>query len=216
MSENWKRARKPEQIEARRKSILTAAAELLDAEGVDGTGLSAIARQAGLSKANLYRYFESREAVLLEILKGEIREWSSELEDGLRELVGRRDLEEIAELMGKTAVKRPRFCRLFAALASVLEKNLSVEAIADFQRELKRELNDLILPLREATPELDDDQLFDFLLMHVVYLSGLWEHANPNPSVVEALAGEEFAQMRLDFESRIVQHALTVLRGLDE
>ena len=41
--------------------------------GLDGTGLNAIAREAGLSKPNLYVYFESREAILLRLLLKGIR-----------------------------------------------------------------------------------------------------------------------------------------------
>ena len=50
---DWQRARKPEQKEERREAILAAAGRLLDAEGLEGTGLNAIAREAGISKANV-------------------------------------------------------------------------------------------------------------------------------------------------------------------
>ena len=53
-------ARNPEHKLVRKEAILSAARYLVDTEGVEGTTLSDIARQANLSKANCYRYFENR------------------------------------------------------------------------------------------------------------------------------------------------------------
>ena len=64
-SVDFERARQPEQKELRREAILEAATELLAEKGLHDISLSAIARRAKLSKANLYRYFESREAIFL-------------------------------------------------------------------------------------------------------------------------------------------------------
>jgi len=69
---SFQRARKPEEIEARRETLLAAAAELFDAEGPMGAGLNAIAARAGFTKSNVYRYFESREQVLLELFLSEM------------------------------------------------------------------------------------------------------------------------------------------------
>ena len=69
---SFQRARKPEEREIRREAILTAAAELFDAEGPQGAGLNAIAARAGFTKSNVYRYFESREEVLLSLFLAEL------------------------------------------------------------------------------------------------------------------------------------------------
>ena len=70
-----KRARSPEEKELRRAAILQAAAALVEREGLEKTGLNAIAREAGISKANIYRYFESREAILLHLVLEDCRDW---------------------------------------------------------------------------------------------------------------------------------------------
>ena len=74
MSIAFQRARKPEEIETRRRALLAAAAELFDAEGPLGAGLNAIAARAGFTKSNVYRYFESREQVLLALFLAEMDE----------------------------------------------------------------------------------------------------------------------------------------------
>ncbi|HEU0222902.1 MAG TPA: helix-turn-helix domain-containing protein, partial [Paracoccaceae bacterium] len=66
MADNpFQRARSPEQKAHRRRAILEAAAALLAEGGIEATTLAAIAERAGLVKSNLYRYFESREEILM-------------------------------------------------------------------------------------------------------------------------------------------------------
>ena len=59
----WERARQPEQKAVRRKAILDAARSLFTDSGYDEISLNGIARSAGINKANVYRYFSSREEI---------------------------------------------------------------------------------------------------------------------------------------------------------
>ena len=77
---SWQRARTPEQIEQRRCAILTAAAELFESEGLDNVSLNGIARHAGVSKANIYRYFETREAIYLHLVREQFEAWVTSVE----------------------------------------------------------------------------------------------------------------------------------------
>jgi AcrR family transcriptional regulator len=83
----FQRARSAEQREQRRRAILDAATALLERAPVAELSLTALARQAGLAKSNVLRYFESREAVLLELLDAASRDWlaglPAELDAGL-------------------------------------------------------------------------------------------------------------------------------------
>ena len=59
----------------RRKSILDAAEQLLKEAQVADITLRDIGRQAGIATSNVLRYFENREAVLLELLNREYSAW---------------------------------------------------------------------------------------------------------------------------------------------
>src|SRR4051812_29569468 len=67
------RARSPEEKDLRRKAILVAARSLIDDHDTIDFSLNDVARRARMSKPNLYRYFESREEILLLILIKEVR-----------------------------------------------------------------------------------------------------------------------------------------------
>ncbi|HEX4291540.1 MAG TPA: helix-turn-helix domain-containing protein, partial [Trebonia sp.] len=64
----FQRARSEEQREIRRQAILDTAAAMLDLMPVSEVTLNELSRRAGLAKSNVLRYFESREAILLELL----------------------------------------------------------------------------------------------------------------------------------------------------
>jgi AcrR family transcriptional regulator len=68
----FQRARSEAQREARRQAILGAAAAMLAEMPVAEVTLNELSRRAGLAKSNVLRYFESREAVLLELLDATI------------------------------------------------------------------------------------------------------------------------------------------------
>src|SRR5260370_14672915 len=80
MRRSFQRARKPEEKEMRRQAILKAARKLLGEVGTSEPSLSELARRSGVSKANVYRYFESREDVLLQLWIEEVRELGEKLE----------------------------------------------------------------------------------------------------------------------------------------
>lgn len=213
-SRTWQRARRPEQKEERRQAILAAAGRLLDADGLEGTGLNAIGRAAGSSKANLYRYFESREAILLELLDEEQEAWLQALDRRLRRLAGRGDIEAIARALGATLAGRPRLCVLLAALPSVLERNVSAERVVAHKRRALELLAPVLESLRSALPGLGHDEAQAFVVQMVMAVCGFWPHCNPAPVVARVVERSEFATLRMDFEAITAQHAETLLRGL--
>lgn len=211
---SWERARKPEHKEERRAAILAAAAELFDEGGVEGASLTSIARGAGISKANVYRYFESREAIFLELMVEEQDLWEQEILSGLADLEGRNDPAAVAALMARALVHRPRLCGMMASLASVLEHNVGVEAVAGFKRRFAAGVYEIIPALHGALPDISVPALKAFLMHHYLHATGAWPHGHPSPVVQEVLAMDEFAEMRMDFETEVRANAECLLRGL--
>jgi AcrR family transcriptional regulator len=213
-TKTWQRARRPEQKQQRRAAILEAAATLLDREGLDGTGLNAIARAAGLSKANIYRYFESREAVLLDLLLAESERWTKAFERRLKRLAATNDIEQVARAFAATISRQPRYCVLITVLANVLEQNVSEKLVVEFKRRINELMEPLLDALTSAVPGLSPENARRFLLMQMLATSGIWPHCHPAPIVQRVLKRPEFAAMRLDFQTTVRDHAAALLRGL--
>jgi len=207
---NWLRARQPKQIEERRRSILEAASALLKASGLEGTGINAIARQAGVSKANIYRYFESREAILLQLLLDAHERWLNSLQRKLRKLRGSQEQDAIAAALTTTLVKHPRYCQMVGWLAGVLEQNVSADTIRAFKRELVSSAGPTLGCLQEAHHALTPEKGQWLLVVLSMQAAGIWPHCHPAPAAQEVLAEKEFAPFRLDFQATLLVSA----RGL--
>ncbi|AKK28471.1 TetR/AcrR family transcriptional regulator [Mycobacterium sp. EPa45] len=137
MTSTFQRARRPEQLAARRLAILTAARAALSGKRVDEVTLRDISEQVGLAKSNVLRYFDSREAIFLELLDEECRDWLAELEERLGRPRARKAeyANEIrfAGIVADTLVERRLLCELLGAMAGVLERNISETYARDFK-----------------------------------------------------------------------------------
>lgn len=210
----WLRARRPEQKLERRAAILAAAVELLDQGGVEGATLSAIAAGAGLSKANCYRYFESREAILLAVALEEFRQWIAATEAGFAKLGGSGDIDAVAAVIARVTARRPRLCMLVSSLTAVLERNVAVDTVAAFKLETARLQGRAAEALARALPPIRAADAAVFLRLYMLGLAGAWPAANPSPVVVEAMARPEIATAPVSLETMLRTLGATLLRGL--
>lgn len=140
---------------------MAAASAMLGEMPVASLTLSELSRRVGLAKSNVLRYFESREEVLLEVLMrstagclAELDEaWTAKGPDGAP--VAER-VEAFAAVFARVAAAHPDLLDLVAAQASVLERNVSTEAIVRFKRAALAGLDSLAGLLTRAIPELGD------------------------------------------------------------
>jgi len=187
----WQRARSPEQKEERRASIVEAAAKLYEEEGLDGASLNGIAREAGISKANIYRYFESREEIFLELMGEDFASWVTDIERRLAPLAGADDEVAVVAEVVASVEARPRMASLFPSLGSVLERNVSVEVVVAFKTAGLDIIIRLTNALQVALPSLSVDQTRQLVTAMHLLLVGGYTAANPPPAVREALERSE-------------------------
>ena len=209
----FQRARRPEQISARREAILAAAAELFDAEGPGGAGLNAIAARAGFAKSNVYRYFESREAVLISLHQMELAAMTDAVEARLARCAPG-DLDAAATAIAECYLERPRLGRLLSVLTSMLEENVSREAILAMKRESLGLIARLLAALNRVLPDLSPDECAWAWMMGSLFFVGLWPAAHPSPAAAEVLAMDEFCVMKVVAERDAKRGLLTILRGI--
>ena len=210
----WRRARRPEQKQVRKEAILSAARDLIDSEGVERTTLSSIARRAELSKANCYRYFENREAILLQVVLEETRDWTGAIVDGLARLCGNGNVEVVSELLVRETLERPRLCELVSSMWTVLEQNVSEKVLADFKLEFRKTASQWTTSLTKALPSLSEDQAKQFSLFFLLFVASAWSACKHSPVLDQLLMREEFADTKVELDSALSTHTLALLKGL--
>ncbi|MET9211542.1 MULTISPECIES: TetR/AcrR family transcriptional regulator [unclassified Nocardia] len=191
----FQRARSAEQREIRRQAILDTAAEMLAEMPVAAVSLNELSRRVGLAKSNVLRYFESREAVLLELLDFFLENWLAALADELAAGIDAQEPPEVragqlAEILSRSLADRVVLCDLFGAQGGVLEHNVSVEVVKRHKRSSLVRLAAMTELVRRHVPELADDQAQLFCLMSLVSAGALSAYASPPPSVLAAYEDE--------------------------
>jgi AcrR family transcriptional regulator len=190
----FQRARSEEQREIRRRAILDTAAAMLDEMPVAQVSLNELSRRVGLAKSNVLRYFESREAVLLELLDDFLGTWltelAGELASGIQpEAAPELRAAQLAEVLSRSLASRVVLCDLFGAQGGVLEHNVSVEVVKRHKRSSLARLGDMSELLRRHVPELGDDAQV-FCLMSLVSSGALSSYVPPPASLLAAYADE--------------------------
>ncbi|WP_410572168.1 TetR family transcriptional regulator [Amycolatopsis sp. cmx-4-61] len=194
MSAGFQRARRPEQVEARRRAILAVAGELLAERPVAEISLRELSCRVGLAKSNVLRYFDSREAVFLEVLDGLWTAWLDELAEALGEPgpaePGFAREARIAGTIAATLTGRRVLCELLSAMAPVLERNIPVDYARSFKRRAAANTGRLGELVRARVPELPPGAARHFAHAVVVVLSGSWPAAHPTAAVAAVEQGD--------------------------
>ncbi len=210
----FQRARDPEQKAQRRQDLLRAARTLLTRDGLAGVGLSAIAREVGLAKSNVYRYFDSREEILMALLADDAFAWLGEFEREVAPLAGGNDAGQVAAVLARTIAARALTCELIAVVAGVLEHNTSEAAAAEF----KAQMLDLSIRIRNAIhaalPAIPIDRVIAFVRYLHALIAGLWPMAHPSPTMAPLLRRPEYACLASDFETDLRGSLRPMLDGL--
>jgi len=92
--------------------LIEAAAQVLEAEGLEGFNTNAVAARAGISVGSLYQYFPNKDALILALMRREDAAFHDESTQAF-ELVGGRDaLIAYIDAAVRQQLARPRLARL--------------------------------------------------------------------------------------------------------
>ncbi|UCM90454.1 TetR/AcrR family transcriptional regulator [Streptomyces marincola] len=215
----FQRARTEEQREIRRRAILDAASAMLDEMPVAAVTLNELSRRVGLAKPNVLRYFESREAVLLELLDRYLEEWLTELAGALSADVDEeRPMAEravaVAGTLSRSLAGRVVLCDLFGAQGGVLEHNVSVEVVARYKRASLERLAAMAGLIRAYLPELGGNATL--FCLHTMAMAGaLSAYSTPPPSLRAAYEAEpELARFHLGLKDSLELSLNATLLGV--
>lgn len=211
---DFQRARSEEQREARRQAILATTAAMLAEFPVAKVSLNEVSRRVGLAKSNVLRYFESREAILLELLDEEGRSWIAELS---QQLQGERPVSAL-ELSGRiaaTLAAHPVLCDLLHAEAGVLERNVSTEVVLRHKRATQALAVELVGILTTAMPELGPDAATEVIVTVLLVAAAAWPYAQPGEALTAAYqADASVAVMHREFTDLVSRTTCLTIQGL--
>ncbi len=179
--------------------------------------LNELSRRVGLAKANVLRYFESREAVLLELLDTEIQDWIDELEclPPAGEGSPRERGDRLADLVATSMARRPVLCDLLSAQGAVLEHNISTKAGIRHKQAARQSLQHLVQLALRHLPELGTDGAAALVESTLLMAMTAWQCSRPSEAMLAVYASDPaLAAMRLDFTALVRRTAQVTASGL--
>ena len=192
MNSTFQRARRPEQFAARRSAILAAARSALAERGVDEVTLRDISERVGLAKSNVLRYFDTREAILLEVLDEECREFLADLQSRLGAPRARKPAFaneiRLAGILADALVERQLLCELLGAMAGVLERNIAGEFARDFKVRAMRSIAELAELVGRQLPWLSSEFVAFFGEAALSLVAGMYPFSVPTEPVRQVIS----------------------------
>ncbi|MDF3309679.1 TetR family transcriptional regulator [Rhodococcus sp. T2V] len=215
---DFQRARSEEQREHRRQAILATAAAMLTEMPVAQVSLNELSRRVGLAKSNVLRYFESREAVLLEVLDTEVREWVTDLQRQATQPTPETLTERIEHLttaIATSLASRPVLCDLLHAESGVLEHNVSVDIVLRHKHATQHAAAAIADTITTALPEVTPHDAEEVIVTLLLVGAAAWPYAQPSEALTTAYQQDPtVAAMHRNFTT-IVQRTLSLTtRGL--
>lgn len=110
-------------------SIIEAAAQVLEAEGLEGFNTNAVARRAGVSIGSLYQYFPGKDALTVALMRRETARFNEEAAAALDQRSGKAALEYLIGASVRQQLKRPVLARLLDVEESRPALRDAVEAL---------------------------------------------------------------------------------------
>jgi AcrR family transcriptional regulator len=237
----FQRARRPEQVRERRGMILDAALRMLRERPVADISLRELSSRVGLAKSNVLRYFDSREAIFLELLDREWQSWLAELDESLGEPAepartlgepaepagtlgergavragggGFRGEIELARTIAASVVRRPLLCELIAAMAGVLERNIGLDTARTFKKRALANTARLAELVGQRVAVLPPEASMHFAGATFVMVAGLWPYATPTEAVATAIAELDLPAAGRLFADGLAEGLVNQLVGL--
>ncbi len=201
---------------ARRSAIMSVARDMLAEKNVGDISLRDLSDRVGLAKSNVLRYFDSREAIFLEVLDEEFAAWLSDIE----ELLGRPRSRKpgyateirVATVIADSVLVRPLFGELLGSMASVLERNISHDFALDFKARAMQRVGALAELVGRHLPWLPAEFTAFFAEGVMLLVAGGYPFSVPTEPVRAAIAaiglpdpGQRFADgLRIGLQTWLI------------
>lgn len=167
---DWKTSKNYAEYDKVRESMILAAAELIEADGLEKLRLDQVAKKVGCVRQTVYRYFNSKkdiaEAVLLDftLINAEaVIQHVSGIEDAEERLL------EIIYFGAKNFAHNPKFRIFLDARNSKLFESLSFEALPDLLDQYEFDIDFGVMDL--TTKDVSSKDMYTWVLMQIVSLA---------------------------------------------
>lgn len=208
------RARSAEAKDQRRAALVAAAGRLFADAGFEAITIARVAESAGMGKGTAYLYFDTKEALFLELVGAELTAWCTDFLPDVARLRPARAASALPRLLAKSFAVRPQARRLLVLQHTRLEPNLGEAAARAFKLHMRELLDRLVSAIQVKIPawRTADAQVFVMQTLALVISTSLL--SEPAPVIAQVLASDDqLRPFQIDFEPFLAEALSMLIRG---
>lgn len=159
-----------EQIQARKDEILDALENLMKSHSFRNISMQDIADATSFTRGSIYNYYQTREEIVLGLLKREYDSWNA----ALCELSPTESTPEcVAEMICKSLEQRRFLLRLHSIGYRNIMEYIRTERLAEYQRSFYQAMEQIKALFYTAAPTASDADAIEFVHQFFTMLLGL-------------------------------------------
>jgi len=200
----WERARTSEQKESREKEILQAAKRLLEEKSYESIRFSDLADLVTFSRANIYKYFDSKEEVYLSLLADEILKFAIGAEEILnhKAISHSTDIDNFCSTWTDLLSSEKKLLLLLSMTGTILEKNCSDEILLQSKTSMNIAIQNYLIPSFSLYfPTLSSLEISELINNLVVFANGLYSLCGLNEHQKNLLRANGMEDLISEFSS---------------
>jgi AcrR family transcriptional regulator len=209
------RATNSEDKLAKRQVILAGALQIFRHTSYNEVTMSAIAENSKLAKGTLFLYFPTKEELFLALMEEQMIEWFDTVDVEL-ETLEEKSIPAVASLFANSLNERAEFTRLLAIHSTIIEQNVSYEAIFKHKQLILQRLAGTGARLESSLPFLQAGQGAHFILQCQAAVVGLWHLCDPSPIACQVIEKEGFTAFKLGFNLEFKTLLTSLLYGIEK
>lgn len=210
----WQRACTEDKKQLRKEAIFEAATELFKRDGYENVSFNSIAKEAGFTKSNMYRYFNSKEEIFLNIFSGFFINWSDDCLSSLKKLPPKTEPETFAKAWVQSLLPHKSFLGLLPLLFIALEKNSCKDQIIKFKRLSLKVLSAHLTEMSRIFPGFSQSQVLAFFRLSQAIVSSLWAANSSSKNLEEIYSQPEFKELKPHFQKDLAFAIEIIIRGI--
>ncbi|WP_138751334.1 TetR/AcrR family transcriptional regulator [Paenibacillus sinopodophylli] len=210
----YQRARSEAQIQDRIQEIVAAASTIYDAEGYEGLNFTTISEYTKFTRPNLYKHFKTKEEIILLILNQDLVSWIIELSKSFH-INKLYTIHEIGEIWINTLAKHERLIELHTILYTMIEKNVSVEVLAEFEKKSIANHSEIFNLVSQLFPKASVDRITNFIYAAFTLAFGLYPMCKLSDLQLEAIKLSGSIYTPPDFKRTYLASLYSLMYGLE-
>ncbi len=137
--------------------------------------VSEVAKQAGVTKATVYLYFNTKEELFLNIHAQMVREWLTKVATAIDRFVEGESMDALINMLSEQLSEDPDFIKLSVITSGVLEKKAGIDAVLAYKTAFVESVLPVLTGLAKAVPGINGTQLRTLIIQTYSIILGLWQ-----------------------------------------